>query len=101
MRLRHLVALAILSLSSSMAFADSSTGSVSGGVKAAGGVVAAGGAAGTVAVVTNLFSNSTKGTPYAVSRAPEISTSGITAGLVLLVGGIFIVRGRRTHGIAE
>lgn len=101
MRLRHFATLAVLTLSSSMAFADSSVGAVSGGVKAAGGVLAAGGAAGTVAVVTNLFSNSTKREALAVTKAPEISTSGITAGLILLAGGILIARGRRTQNAAE
>ncbi len=93
MRLRLLAALTAMSLSSGVAFADA--GSTSAGVKAASGVMVAGGGAGAIAVVTHLFSNKSEGHAMAVTKAPEISTSGMTAGLVLLAGGILIARGRQ------
>lgn len=103
MRFRVLAATAALLLSSSVAFADSGSAAGAGSaVKTAGGVIAAGGGAGAVAVVTNLFRNSSSGRVLSVTRAPEISTSGMTAGLVLMMGGILVVRGRqRAKGLAE
>ncbi len=96
MRLRFLAAVAALSLSSGLAFADSPTGAgVSGGVKAAGGVIAAGGGAGAIVAVTKLFSSGSKGEAFSITKAPEISTSGATAGLVLLAGGVLVLRGRK------
>ncbi len=101
MRLRSLAAVTVLFLSSGMAFADSGSG-MAVGVKAAGGVIAAGGGAGAIVAVTKMFSNSSKREVLAVSKAPEISTSGATAGLVLLAGGILVLRGRkRFQGLAQ
>ncbi len=102
MRLRFLATMVAFSLSSGVAFADSGTGTgLSGGAKAASGVVVAGAGAGAVAAVANIFSNSTKGHSYAVASAPEISTSGTMAGLVLLVGGVLVAQGRQRKQNAE
>lgn len=101
MRLRLLAAMAALLLSSGVAFADTGSG-VGTAVRASGGVIAAGAGAGAIAVVANMFGNGNKGEALAVTRAPEISTTGTTAGLILLVGGILVLRGRqRAQSTAE
>ena len=98
MRLRLFAALTALSLSSGMAFASPGTVGASAASKVTGGVVAVGGGVGAAYGLSRIFQGKTQGAKYtaAASRAPEISTTGTTAGLILLVGAIFVLRGRKT-----
>ena len=55
-------------------------------------------AAGAAAAVGGVISKSFKGdekTSVRLSRAPEVSTSGAVSGLVLLLGGCMMIRGRQ------
>lgn len=95
MRLRFLAALTALSLTSGVAFASPNAVGASTGAKVVGGTVAVAGGGGAIAGITKMFRTSDKHVALAVTRAPEISTTGTTAGLILLVGGILVLRGRQ------
>lgn len=108
LRSKLLLTASLVLLSSGTAFADSgdyaassdSTGSgfAWGGASS---LLEAGGGAALVAGLVDLFHGSSSGVHANVvavsgpADAPEISTSGSAAGLALLVGGVFIARGRR------
>lgn len=109
MRLRLVIAIAIVALSVSTSFAESpiddyesSTGSGSSfNWSGASGFLEAGGAAALLAGLVDMFKDHSSGTHVSVvstssaSEAPEISTSGTAAGLALLAGAVLIAREKR------
>ena len=109
--LRLSAAIAVLFVSTGLAFADSPTpagndgfahaalsadrhsGGAGAGAKFHGStaVIAGGAAVGGGALIHDLF----KGSSRTAVRVPEISSSGMIAGLILLMGGGLIIRGRQ------
>ena len=73
----------------------SSYGHAGAGAHTVAGVAIAGGAAAGVAGLTHLFSDSNSGMHVNLAHAPEISSTGSVGGLVLLLGGLLVFRGRQ------
>lgn len=108
MRLRSFMAVVLVFASTSLARADAPAsgsgaqwgGSTSGASRlhGTGGFLTAAGISGGVAILADLFKDTSKGVhvnvpqPSSPTRAPEISTSGEVSGLVLLLGGALILR---------
>lgn len=106
MRLRVFVVMAILVLSVSPSFAESSTADYELSTGSSGssfdwssasGFLEAGGATALIAGLVDLFKDHSSGVHVSgvsttASEAPEISTSGFAAGLALLAGALFISR---------
>lgn len=79
------------------ASSDSSSGFSWGSVS---GLLAAGGAAAAVGGLAALFANHSSGAHVQVTAAspvsaPEISSTGSTSGLILVLGGALVANGRR------
>ena len=80
-----------MSLSSTAMFTGDSAG-----LRSAKGLLAGAGLTGAIAAISRIFDNHSSGEAVTVpGHAPEISTSGIFSGIVLLLGGGLIVRGRQ------
>ncbi|MGI4831559.1 MAG: hypothetical protein ACRYFU_25760 [Janthinobacterium lividum] len=106
MRLRFGLPVAVISLSATFAMAsplpmaESSSNAFSmensDGMHSAKGLLIGAGGTGLVAAVSRMFDNHSSGEAIpAPIHAPEISTSGIVSGIVLLIGGGLIIRGRQ------